>query len=686
MLITLALGALAAAASILLHDDTNLLDGLLYDLSIASTDLRPGNRDEPVAVIALDRDSLEAPELAGLPRVLLSPVWAKLVNGLIEADAKAIGFDVIFAYSANRLAGTNGQYDRDFLVALSRARERVVLARSARTYPAPPFLAAVFDRSADAGRVEPAAIGYAELAPDSDGVFRHVSAYVKATKVGAVPTLATALLQRAKGPQMPAQLLLAPRHPLEAIPTYRLIDTLRCIEHDPVAMRQQFTGKVVLVGTILPEEDRKPSPDRFMASAGRLSGSDGCGLHRLGASDPGSRTAPGVIIHAAAVESVLTGNLIIPLPLAVRAAVTGISAIAGAALSFLLSPLLATLAVATVGGLCLAAAAVLLGFGWWFPAALPVLATLAAMSIAYVVRFLIEDRRRRRVQSAFGHYLSPTIVNQLLESEAPLQLGGEEREVTIMFADLSGFTAMSGKLGPGELMAITNSYLSLIVEAVEATGGYVDKFIGDAVMAIWGAPAPHPDHAAAAASAALAAVAAILRTKAEADASSRPGYAIKIGLNSGRAVVGNVGGESRYNYTAVGEVVNIAARLESVPSDYGCHIVIGSATAMAIKDRFVINELDWIKLKGKQAPITIHELLGTKASAESAILTYTREYCKGLAHYRDGEFSVAELCWRRAIHPHLVGASPPLIMARRAAELQAAPPHDWDGIYIKLSK
>src|SRR6185503_8701415 len=200
-----------------------------------------------------------------------------------------------------------------------------------------------------------------------------------------------------------------------------------------------------------------------------------------------------------------------------RALAAGLTALGGALIGFSLSPLVATLAVAALVVLCLAAAPILLGFGLWFPAVLPAAAAVAAMVVAYVVRFMIEDRRRRRVQHAFGHYLAPALVDQLIDSEAPLHLGGEERQVTIMFADLSGFTALSGKVGPSELMAVTNFYLALIVTAVEATGGYVDKFIGDAVMGIWGAPAAAADHASSAALTALAAVEAVTRAKNEAD-------------------------------------------------------------------------------------------------------------------------------------------------------------------------
>lgn len=685
---TIVCGALAVVAGLAIGGAMGPLDGLIYDLSLAVSDTRPGSRNEPVTVITLDRDSLDSDELAAIPRVFLSPAWAKLVNGLTDADARAIGFDIIFSYSANRFPGFEGQYDRDFLAALAGARGRVVLARSARSYPAPPFVGAVFDPAADAGKDDPGAIAYAELSPDSDGVFRRLAPQIDTADGQKLTTLAAALLDRAKSPPMPPNLFLAPRRPLEGVPAYRLIDVLRCLDRDRSAIRKAFAGKVVLVGTSLPEEDRKIAPDRFMrALTPQEAKAGGCRLDRLGASDAESSTTPGVFVHAAAVEAVLTGNLIDPVPPSGRAVAAGITAIAGALLGFSLPPILAILGVAAVAALCLAAAPLLLGFGFWFPAVLPAGAAVTAMVVAYVVRFLVEDRRRRRVQNAFGHYLAPAVVDQLVDSEAPLHLGGEEREVTIMFADLSGFTALSGKVGPAELMQVTNAYLAILVEAVEATGGYVDKFIGDAVMGIWGAPAPNPDHAAAAARAALAGVAGVMQAKADADARHEPGYAVKIGLNSGRAVVGNVGAEKRYNYTAVGETVNIASRLESVPGDYGCRIVVGPATAAAIQDRFVLNELDWVKVKGKDEPLAVYELVAERAEANDEALAYPARYHEALERYRAGQFAEAEECWRCLVaHPYVVGASPPLIMAERAAALRANPPAEWDGVFVKATK
>jgi class 3 adenylate cyclase len=258
-----------------------------------------------------------------------------------------------------------------------------------------------------------------------------------------------------------------------------------------------------------------------------------------------------------------------------------------------------------------------------------------------------------------------------------------------MFADLSGFTALSGRLAPEELMELTNLYLGLVVEAVETTGGYVDKFIGDAVMALWGAPLPDADHAANAARGALQALAGVMRAKAEADQRGEPGYAIKIALNTGPAVIGNVGAAKRYNYTAIGETVNVAARLESTPGDYGCAIVVGPGTDAAIADRFVLCELDWIKVKGKDDAFSVYELIGEQSTVSPAEHAYAAQYQAALERYRASDFAAAQKLWRcLAQHDHRGGAarSPPWVMANRCVELAAASPAQWDGIFVKTTK
>ncbi len=666
------------------------VDGFFYDLGLATHGARPGSGGEPVAVIAVDGDSLGADELSSTPRVFFAPFWAKLIDGLAWSGVRAIGFDIIFNYSANRFPALDAQYDHDFLDALARHRDRLVLARSAGLALAPAIEAAVYDLDRDAERDQPAAVAFVELVPDGDGVQRRVGASLAAGEGHALPTLSAALLARAKAPAMPNSVLLAPAAPLEAIPTYRLIDVLRCLDRQPAALREVFAGKIVLIGTNLPEEDRRRSPDRFMPPTHASPAGEGaCTLGRLGASDPGSGTAPGVSLHAAAVQSVMNANIVAAVPIAGRAAAAVAWSICGSLLGFAFAPWIAFAGAAFLAITGFVLALVLLPFGWWLPVFVPIAAVVISMVLAYVVRLLVEERRRRRVQEAFSHYLAPSIVDRLTEHEAELRLGGERREVTVMFADLSGFTALSGRLAPEELMELTNLYLGLVVEAVETTGGYVDKFIGDAVMALWGAPLPDPDHAASAARGALRALAGVMRAKAEADSRGAPGYAIKIALNTGPAVIGNVGAAKRYNYTAIGETVNVAARLESVPDDYGCPIVVGPATAAAVAGRFLISELDWIRVKGKDDAFSVYELIGEQTTDSPAEHAYVARYQAALKRYRVGDFAVAEELWRclaEHYHPGGAGRSPPGVMANRCAELTATSPVRWDGIFVKITK
>jgi adenylate cyclase len=374
--------------------------------------------------------------------------------------------------------------------------------------------------------------------------------------------------------------------------------------------------------------------------------------------------------------------------IAITAAILMVAGLTGAMTEFLPTRFAAVAGVAPIAAWA-GMAQLAFARNVWLPLIEPVAALGAAAATVLLFRYWFVDRIGRRVRLAFCHYLAPSLVDRLVDSEADLHLGGERREVTIMFADLSGFTAMSTRLPPEELMALTNSYHSLMVEAVEANGGYVNQFVGDAVMAIFGAPVPDPDHAASAARAALRIVASVMQAKTDADRRGVPGYAVKIGLNSGPAVVGNVGAPKRYNYTAVGETVNIAARLESVPEDYGCRIVIGPTTAAAIGDRFVICELDWIRVKGKEAAFSVYQLIGEKSTVNDAELACLRQYEAGLGHYRAGDFAAAEELWcREGEHPNpgASASSPPLVMAGRCATLKVAPPESWDGIYVKSTK
>ena len=242
-------------------------DGLLYDLSLA---VRASHQDEePVVVVALDRRSLQAEELRDLPRALFARHWAQLVQALAEAEATAIGFDILFAWSAAALLPED---ERAFLATLAANRDRVVLGRSAAWTPARPFFFAIGAGS------DSNALGFLELAPDRDGIFRRVPTSL-ATDDGAFAGLAAAMAVKAGLPAMTAPQLLAPRRALSAIPTVSLIDVLRCAEQDPAGLKAVFRGRLVVVGSVLPDEDRKRTLDRFFPEPpGQGTSGPACGL------------------------------------------------------------------------------------------------------------------------------------------------------------------------------------------------------------------------------------------------------------------------------------------------------------------------------------------------------------------------------------------------------------------------
>ena len=340
--LTYALCALVSAAIVALVGGPIGADGQLLDLLVKAREVVFPVRDpaekSPVVVIALDKRSLDEPEIASYPRTFLAPVWAPVLDAVFEAGARAVGFDLLFSYSANRFSPG---FDTPFLAVIGEHRERFVLARSAATLPARPFLAAL--------RNDNEGLGLVELIADPDGSYRRVHSNYKTAGEGALIGFAAALLRRAKAPPMPIEVVLAPRRHLEKIPTYALVDILRCAKGAPESLKGIFADKIVLIGSTLAEEDRKVSSGRFLTSQRTDSALlHSCGLRRLGASVPGSRTVPGVFIHAAVVEAVLTGQVTSTAPTFVVTGLTAATATAGAILGMIWVPWLVVVAIGAI--------------------------------------------------------------------------------------------------------------------------------------------------------------------------------------------------------------------------------------------------------------------------------------------------------------------------------------------------
>jgi class 3 adenylate cyclase len=277
-------------------------------------------------------------------------------------------------------------------------------------------------------------------------------------------------------------------------------------------------------------------------------------------------------------------------------------------------------------------------------------------------------------ESALRRYLAQPVVEQLIADPTRLRLGGEKREVTVMFFDVAGFTTLAEQMAPEELVALCNAYLDALIDAIFQNGGTFDKFIGDAVMAFWGAPIAQPDHADRACRAALDMQAALRRfTSAHADPRVRD-LTGRIGLNTGDAVLGNLGSSRVMNYTAMGDTVNVASRLEGVNKLYGTAILVAETTLHGARPETRAREIDTVRVVGRSHALKLYELLDDSSPSESALAAYG----EGLAHYYGRRFGDAERAFKRAQAEGDRGPAP--VMAARAAELAThPPPEDWDG-------
>lgn len=658
-----------------------LVDGVLYDASLALAPARPLPKPPPVAVVAIDERSLAVGPLASTPRVFFGPHYATLIEGLFDAGAKAVGIDIIFAYAASRFPAVDPGYDDAFLATLARHRGKVVIARTAGTPVADPFVAALYDPDRDAGREEPQAIAYSELVPSEDGVQRWIHPGYATADGSILPTFTARLAAIAGATGDAGPFLLAPSAPLENLPTYALAEVLGCMATDPGAVQATFGGKVIVVGSNLPEEDRKRGPDRFLAwPKPQAEGSRAapCRLAPLGPSVPGSDSVPGVHVHAAAIASVLAGSGVHLAAPSARLAAGGTAALASAAFGLVLAPGVAVGAFIGLLAALFGISVLGIGLGQWLPVAVPMLAALCALLGGQLTRYLVEDRRSKRLERQFGRYLAPAIVSRLAESDDGLRLGGEERDITILFADLTNFTGVSDTMEPAALMQLTNRYFRVIVDVIDANGGYVDKFIGDAVMAIWGAPAKVPDAPAQALKSALEMRERIAQFNARGGGRGPTTFDVKIALSSGPAVVGNVGTPRRLSYTALGATVNLAARLEKMCSVFGSPVVVDATTHAALRERYLFCELDAVTLKGKQWPVSVYAAIAPAAAATAGQREFVARYAEALQRGRAGELDQAARLWAE-LDAATVPGCPTLaarVMAQRAlsgAPLAVAP-------------
>ena len=328
--------------------------------------------------------------------------------------------------------------------------------------------------------------------------------------------------------------------------------------------------------------------------------------------------------------------------------------------------------------------------GWCLNFSVPALTLVSNVLLVSLYRALVEEKEKRRVRTAFGQYLSPEVIRRLLRN--PKLVEPKKTEITVMFSDIRGFTTISENLDAQDLALFLNQYLSDMTGLVFEYQGTLDKYIGDAVMAFWGAPFEVDDHAISACNSALKMMQRVREMQREWQAQGKPQLDIGIGLNSGVASVGNMGSELRYGYTALGDTVNLSSRLEGLNKDYGTHIIVNETTYAATREaKFVYRELDLIRVKGKTQPVMIYELIG-RAGEENLYGNITDlqlrldQFVRGRTLYRARRWEEAQHVFQIMIDKWPDDGPARTYWKRCQEYLFDEPPSGWDGVFTMTHK
>lgn len=596
----------------------------------------PGTEDSPVVIVGIDE-----PSFAEFQRQWPWPrsMHAELIARLKEEGAKVIAFDVAFIEPSTpeadrRLAQAIREAGNVVLAADLDQRADAWVEQQREVLP----LQSLLDAGARAGIAK---------APLSGACIRRYPEHEHS--FGRAILDAAGKHELAPLPPRPMMRYAGPAR------SFRYVSYYQALQPKQFLPRGFFKDRIVLVGMYL---DDTPQLQADMV----------CTPY----SWRNLRRMPGVEINANVIDAAMHDRVVQQMGIGPQLTLLGLLMLLSSFAFRAWSPLRATPRL-----LALSAGCVLIAWwlfdrthAWW-----PLFAPLAGIGGSYLIcggaAFLEERRKRAELRRAFGHYVSGTVIEQMLAHPERLRLGGERREVTLLFSDLAGFTSMSEQLQPEEVAEIMNLYLSEMGAIILARGGTLDKFIGDAVMAFWGAPLDDAEHALHACEAAIAMQEAMQVVNARLATRQVAPLNMRIGIHTGTAVIGNMGSRERFDYTAIGDSVNLASRLEGANKLYGSGILLSAATAARLQGRLPLKHLDRICLKGKREAIEVYTVGDTPLGHDEAI-----------AAFRGRDWDTAEHLWQA--HPDKVLAA---LYLERVAWLHTNPPaSDWDGAMVLDAK
>jgi adenylate cyclase len=398
--------------------------------------------------------------------------------------------------------------------------------------------------------------------------------------------------------------------------------------------------------------------------------------------------SPNCFVHANVYDQIISAKYILPAPynsqflfLVLIALLVSIAAI------LLKLRWSVPIAALLIGGYLMFAYSTFQNTGVVYYMVEPIFALFFSFASAMSYNAATEGRQKAQIKGMFEKYVDKAVVKQILDNPSLVKLGGEEREITTLFADIEGFTKMAEQMGPTNTVGMLNSYLTEMSTIIIENGGTIDKYIGDAIMSFWGAPIPDADQAFNTCAAAINMQRKLTALHTKWIHYGRPVVNQRIGINTGRAVVGNMGAETRLNYTAIGDAVNLASRLEGVNKEYGTRLLMSEHTYKKVYNKVLSREMDLVVVMGKTEPVRIYELI---ALADEVQTDATKKF---LEYYHDGLEAYKKRAWKSAIDQFQQALSirrddivSNLYIQRATMFMDAPPPDDWNGVFVMTKK
>ena len=663
---------------------------------------RPSPDTQKIRVILLDQGSLDwARQENGLSWPWPREVYGTIIRFCQRAGAKSLVFDVLFTESSKygvaddrALASEIQKFDNFvgavFLSQKSGSEKKwpeAVLAPSLKIEGLDEWLAGTGHEpypqaSFPVPEIAKAAgsLANVHLNPDFDSVYRRVALFeVFDGKV--LPSLALAgyLGSRRDAPLKITEgrfILGGMEIPIDS--AGRAVLNFR----GPSGTHKAYSASSIMQSELRLQNNEAPSvsPDEFRDTH-VLFGFSAPGLYDLRPT-PVSGVYPGVEISATMLDNLLANDFIHPVPTISVIVITLIMVLlAGVATSrvsgFFPSVLVYILFICAPVVLCLIA----YRLGFWMPLVVQETGVAVTLFTAGLIYYTTEGRQKMFIKNAFKQYLSPDVIEQIIEHPDRLKLGGERKKLSIFFSDIEGFTGISEGLDPEALTHLLNVYLTAMTDIIHEEGGTVDKYEGDAIIAFWNAPLTQSDHAVRCVRAALRCQAKLAQMRPSFRESLGKDLKMRIGINTGYAVVGNMGSHSRFDYTMIGDAVNLASRLEGINKQFGTYTLISQTTKEEMADVFPAREVSRVAVVGRKEPVVVYEPVLPEDMNEQKQKTLAI-FSKALNLYYGGDFDQA-----RSVFAGIAGHDPVArIYVDKCAELLASPPEDWQGVWVITQK